>query len=250
MRYDGEWNVDHDALQAAVTPRTRALVVVSPGNPTGAILSLEDLAFLERTCAEHGLALVADEVFADSARVPPPSVVSASTCLAFQLSGLSKTCGLPQIKAGWIAAAGPGELTSRALSRLEVIADTNLSVSAVAQLALPALLSRRETFLSPLRERLASNRFAIQNAWKEGAPWTLLRSGGGWSAVIQVGESIDEEATCLALLDEGVVVQPGFFYDFERNGYIVVSLLPEPDLFREGLARMEHLLDQSFQSFS
>jgi hypothetical protein len=242
LRYDGEWIIDREALVGAITHRTKAVVVVSPGSPTGAVASADELRFLERLCAERGLALVSDEVFADTATAPAPTAAACTGCLAFQLSGLSKVCGLPQLKAGWIAAAGPPEYLVPALSRLEVISDTYLSVSGPVQQALPALLDRRETFLGPLRDRLTQNREAARHSAGPAAAWDVLGSGGGWNAVIRVGERIDEEALCLRLLDAGVVAQPGFFYDFERNGHLVISLLPEPDVFQMGITRLAALL--------
>lgn len=237
LRHDGTWHADLDALAAAVTERTRAVVVVSPSNPTGWLLSAEARAAIERLCAARGLALIGDEVFADTALAPPASVLGVRDCLAFHLSGLSKVCGLPQVKAGWIAAGGPADLVAAALERLEVIADAYLSVSGPAQGALPALLARRELFLGPLRARLAANRAAA--AAVRDAPFHALASSGGWSAVLRIGETLDEERLCLELLADGVVVQPGFFYDFERPGQLVISLLPDPAVFREGLARIE-----------
>lgn len=237
LRYDGSWHVDLAALEAAIGPRARALVVVSPANPTGAVLDAGELRALDRLCAARALALVGDEVFADTALVPCPSVVSEPReALAFHLSGLSKVCGLPQVKAGWIAAAGPPARVGPALARLEVVADAYLSVSGPAQLALPALLERRESFLAPLRARLAANRAAL--AAIRDAPASALASAGGWSAVLRVGETVDEEALCLALLDDGVVVQPGFFYDFERPGHLVISLLTPPGELASGLGRV------------
>ncbi len=236
LRHDGGWSVDLEALEAAVSARTRAVVVVSPANPTGWLLSDEEGAAIERLCASRGLALIGDEVFADTALAPVRGVLTARGCLAFHLSGLSKVCGLPQLKAGWLAAGGPDPLVAAAMERLEVIADAYLSVSGLVQRALPALLARREAFLAALRARLAENRAAVEAV--RDAPLHALRSGGGWSAVLRIGETLDEEALCLELLAGGVVVQPGFFYDFQRSGHLVVSLLPEPDVFREGLARV------------
>ncbi|HET9555191.1 MAG TPA: pyridoxal phosphate-dependent aminotransferase [Anaeromyxobacteraceae bacterium] len=237
LRWDGEWHVDLAALAAAVTGRTRAVVAVSPSNPTGAVLSAGELGALDLLCASRGLALVGDEVFADTAP-GAPSVLGARECLAFSLAGLSKTCGLPQVKAGWIAAAGPARLAGPALERLEVIADTALSVSATAQLALPRLLARREAFLGPLRARLAANRAALAELLA-GSAASPLRGAGGWSAVVRVGETVDEEALCLDLLErDGVAVQPGFFYDFARKGHLVVSLLSPPQAFRDGVSRL------------
>lgn len=237
LRYDGSWHVDLAAVEAAVGPRTRALVAVSPANPTGAVLDGEALAALDRLCAAHDLALLGDEVFADTALGPCPSVVAdRREALTFHLSGLSKVCGLPQLKAGWIAAAGPEARVGPALARLEVIADAYLSVSGPAQLALPPLLARRERFLAPLRARLATNRATL--AGIRDAPATALASAGGWTAVLRIGETVDEESLCLALLDDGVVVQPGFFYDFDRPGYLVVSLLTPPPEFARGIRRV------------
>ncbi len=237
MRYDGSWHLDRAALEASIGPRTRAVVVVSPANPTGAVLDADELAGLDRLCAANDLALLGDEVFADSALRPCPSVAAGEReALAFHLSGLSKVCGLPQLKVGWIAAAGPSSRVEPALARLEVVSDAYLSVSGPAQLALPGLLARRERFLAPLRVRLAANRATL--AGVRGAAADVLASAGGWSAVLRIGETIDEEALCLDLLDEGVVVQPGFFYDFERQGYLVVSLLPPPPEFAAGIRRV------------
>lgn len=234
LRYDGSWQIDLPALAAAVTERTRAVVVVSPGNPTGALLAPDELAALEALCARRGLALVGDEVFADAALGQKVSSAAARSCLAFQLSGLSKACGLPQLKAAWIALAGPEAVVRPALERLETIADSFLSISGPAQLALPALLDARERFLGPLRARLAANREELARL-SEDAPFDVLRSGGGWAAALRIGQTLDEEELCLALLEEdGVVVQPGFFYDFERAGHLVLSLLPAPDAFARG----------------
>ncbi|BDG04907.1 pyridoxal phosphate-dependent aminotransferase [Anaeromyxobacter oryzae] len=237
LRYDGAWHLDVPALEAAVTASTRAVVVVSPSNPTGAVLGAAEREAIDRLCAARDLALVGDEVFADTALVPPAGVLGASRALAFHLSGLSKVCGLPQVKAAWIAAGGPEAPVAAALERLEVIADAYLSISGPAQLALPRLLADRERFLGPLRARLAANRAALAAA-ASGAPFDALPSAGGWSAVLRIGETIDEEGLCLALLDDGVAVQPGFFYDFERAGHLVVSLLAPPDAFAAGLARV------------
>lgn len=234
LRYDGEWHLDLGALAEAVTPRTRAVVVVSPGNPTGAVLSAAELAGLERLCAERGLALVGDEVFADSALAPAPTVAGCREALAFHVSGLSKVCGLPQLKVAWLAAAGPAADVARALERLEMVADAYLSPSGPAQAALPELLRARGRFLAPLRARLDVNRQCLSLLVEPGDPFGPLRGQGGWSAVLRVGQTLDEERLALELLERGVAVQPGFFYDFARPGHLVLSLLPEPGVFEEG----------------
>jgi alanine-synthesizing transaminase len=237
LRFDGTWHVDLDALRAAVTPRTRAIVAVSPSNPTGAVLSREEREAIDRLCAARELALVGDEVFQDTAGGPRAGALEAGAGLAFHLSGLSKTCGLPQVKAAWMAVAGPDDRVAEALERLDMIADAYLSVSGLAQRALPRLLPQRERFLGPLRARLATNRAALAAAVR-GAPLDALPSAGGWSGLLRLGETVDEEALALALLEDGVAVQPGFFFDFERPGWLVVSLLAPPDAFAEGVARI------------
>jgi len=244
LRYDGTWHLDRAELGAALGPRVRAVLAVSPSNPVGAVLAEGELSALDRICAERGVALICDEVFADSALSPAPSVLAAPRrALAFHLSGLSKVCGLPQLKVGWLAAAGPEVLLEPALARLEVMADTYLSVSGPSQLALATLLPAREAFLRPLRRRLAENRARLDSL--PAGPFGPLRSSGGWSAVLRVGERLDEEALCLSLLEEGVVVQPGFYFDFERPGHLVVSLLPRPEEFTEGLTRIARQLGRA-----
>jgi alanine-synthesizing transaminase len=237
LRDEGGWHLDLAALEAAIGPRTRAVIVVSPSNPTGSVHDAAELAALDRLCAANDLALLGDEVFADTAIGRCPSVVAGRReALAFHLAGLSKICGLPQLKAAWIAAAGPEARVGPALARLEVVADAYLSVSGPAQLALAPLLARRERFLAPLRARLAANRATL--AGLRDAPVSALPSAGGWTAVLRTGQTVDEEALCLALLADGAVVQPGFFYDFERQGHLVVSLLPPPHAFAQGIGRV------------
>jgi len=230
------WELDRAAL-AAAGPRTRAVVAVHPSVPGGALAPQADLDFIDGVCAERGLALLLDEVFADVAP-GPLSLPRPGHALAFHLSGLSKVAGLPQVKAAWIAVRGPEALVREALSRLEVIADSYLSISAQAQLALPRLLARRERFLTPLRERLRRNRAALLRAVPSSAPFDASAGPAGWTAILRLGETADEERVCLDLLDDGVVVEPGFFYDFERNGHLVLSLLASPEVFDEGLARV------------
>lgn len=242
LRYDGTWHIDLAALAGALTDRTRAVVVVSPSNPTGASLDPAELGALELLCVERGIGLIGDEVFADTALGAAVSVATCREALAFHLSGASKTCGLPQVKAGWIVVAGREPARRRALERLEMISDAFLSVSGPAQRALPVLLRRRHVFLDRLRGRLAGNRAALASLEAAGAPLTPLRSGGGWSAVLRIGETLDEESLCARLVEDGVIAHPGFFYDFETSGHLVVSLLAEPEVFREGIGRIATVL--------
>ncbi|HXK11363.1 MAG TPA: pyridoxal phosphate-dependent aminotransferase [Vicinamibacteria bacterium] len=241
--HDGEWHLDTAALRAAAGPRTRAVVVVSPGNPTGAFLKLEEREALERLCAERGMALVSDEVFADFAfREDPRRAASAARdgeALVFALGGLSKSCGLPQLKLAWTAVTGPEALRRDALARLEVVADTYLSVSTPVQVAAPSLLARREELQEPIRERIFENLGALRSALRPGSPATLLEPEGGWYAVLRVPATRSEEERVTRLLDErDVLVHPGYFFDFPGEAYLVLSLLPPVADFAEGAARL------------
>ena len=242
LRWDGEWHLDAKALQ--FSPRTKAVLVVSPGNPTGAYLKIDERAALAQACAAHGCALICDEVFADfPARADPRRAPSAARCddvLSFALSGLSKVAGLPQLKLAWIVAAGPG--CEGALHGLELIADTYLSVSTPVQLAAPALLAGRHSFQGATNERLAQNRAALAAARPERAPWDILRSEGGWSAVLSVPRSRSEEQWALSLLQAGVLVHPGYFFDFPCSAHLVLSLLPPPAQFARAARTLADVL--------
>lgn len=244
--YDGDWHVDLAALRAAVTERTRAVVVVNPGNPTGSYLKRTELEAVGALCAERNLALVSDEVFADFAVADDPrrvtSVAEDGSALAFSLGGLSKSCGLPQLKLAWIAVSGPKVLRQEALARLEVVADTFLSVGTPVQVAAPALLARVRELQKPIRTRIDHNREALPCAVGPGCPATVLASEGGWYAILQVPATLAEEDRTLRLLERhDVVVHPGYFFDFPREAYLVLSLLPPPEEFDEGVRRL--LLD-------
>jgi alanine-synthesizing transaminase len=242
LEYDGRWHLNASALAGAVTPRTRAVVVVNPNNPTGAFLKQDELLALEAFCAERGLALVSDEVFADYAFTDDPqraeSVARDGPALAFSLGGLSKSCALPQLKLAWCVVSGPEALRREAWSRLEVVADTYLSVSTPVQHAAPALLARREELQAPVRARIASNLAGLRARLAGASPASLLEPEGGWSAVLRVPATMPEEEIVLRLLDDhDVLVHPGYFFDFPREAYLVLSLLPQPAVFAEGVAR-------------
>ncbi len=240
--YDGDWRIDFSTLAAALTSRTRAIVVVNPNNPTGSFLKSAELDRLVALAAKHGLAIISDEVFADYTLAPDPDRVSTlapvTGALAFSLSGLSKIAGLPQLKLGWIVVAGPDELRAAALSRLELIADTYLSVSAPAQCGAARLLevgaNVREQISARTRQNLEWLRAAVA-----GSAAGVLKVEGGWYATLEVPRTRGEEEWALELLDrDAVLVQPGFFYDFEREAFLVVSLLTPPEVFREGAGRL------------
>ncbi len=239
LRYDGAWRIDRASLLRALTPRTRAVLVASPSSPAGALLSGDELAFLDELCAERGLALVGDEGLAETALAPTASVLGATRCGAFQVSSIATLLGAP-FEEGWLALAGEPSIVRSFVARLEAIARPAPSQEAAAMLS--ALLARREPFLSALRKRLTDNRVCLATGALAEAPFTLLNGGGGWWAVLQIGDADDEGAVAGALLDAGVVVQPGFLFGFERSGYLVVSLLPRPEIFREGVERLSKVL--------
>lgn len=241
--HDGEWHLDLAALRERATAKTRALVVVSPNNPTGAFLKKTELLALEAFCAERGLALVADEVFADYAFREDPgragSVARDGNALAFALGGLSKSCGLPQLKLAWIAVTGPAAIREQALARLEVVSDTFLSVGTPVQRALPALLARRAELQRPLADRVAENLEALRRRLPPGCPASLLEPEGGWYAVLRVPATVPEAERVERLLGErNVLVHPGYFFDFPHEAYLVLSLLPRPRTFDAGVARI------------
>jgi len=244
LRYDGVWHLDFDALEKAITPRTRGIVVVNPNNPTGSFLKRAELARLDSLAAANGLAILSDEVFRDYAfdedAERASTLVGDRQALTFSMSGLSKIAGLPQMKLGWIVASGPNR--DKALDALELIADTYLSVATPVQLALPRLLEVSGSILQEIRQRTAAN-LARLRAAMQGSAATLLRTEGGWYAVLQVPRTRTEEEWTLKLLDEsGVLVQPGFFFDFESEAFLVLSLLPEAATFAEGVSRLRSSL--------
>ncbi len=238
LRYEGRWRIDLDSLESTIDARTRAVIVVHPNNPTGSLLSRSEADGLRRICAERDLALISDEVFLDYTTVAAGSLATDSPCLTFALDGLSKAAGLPQIKIGWIRVAGPPHLTREALARCEIIADTYLSVNTPAQWALPELLRAGAAVRHEIRERTRANR-----AWLEArearapAAWSLLASDGGWSAVLRVPAVRSEEEWCLRLVDDGILLHPGYFFDFETEAFLVTSLLPEEAVFRDAMER-------------
>lgn len=243
LAYDGSWHLLASTVEAALTPRTRAVVVVHPNNPTGSCLKQEEAAALHELCAARGVAIVSDEVFADYTFGPDPrragSFASDGPALAFAMGGLSKACALPQLKLAWTAVAGPAALREPALARLEVIADTYLSAGTPVQRALPELLARREELAAPVRARVERNLETLRAAMATAPEATLLAVEGGWCAVLRVPATISEEQRALRLLEhEGVRVHPGFFFDFESEAWLVVSLLTPPEAFAAGAAAL------------
>jgi alanine-synthesizing transaminase len=241
--YGTGWTIDFDALAQAITPRTRAIVLVNPNNPTGSFLKAGELPQLVALCRDRSLALISDEVFSDYALEPDPrlvpSLTSVTDLLTFCLSGLSKVAGLPQMKLGWIAVGGPDSERLQAYERLELIADTYLSVSAPVQCAAPVLLGLRGPLQYQILARVRANREFLAGQIGPASPWRLLATEGGWYAVLEAPRIHSEEDWVVHLLaDDNVLVQPGFFFDFEREAFLVLSLLTPAEVFREGVRRV------------
>ena len=242
LRYDGTWHIDLAELAEALTDRTRAIVAVTPNNPTGSFVKGAEADALRALAASHGAALLSDEVFADFPLREDPgralTLFADGPALTLCLGGLSKSCGLPQLKLAWMALAGPAAAREEARARLEVVADTYLSVSTPVQQAAPAVLARAAELQAPIRDRIRANLGVLRDA-AQGTPATLLDVEGGWSAVLHVPATRGEDEWVIALAEEdGVLVHPGYFFDFPREAYLVLSLLPPPPAFAEGVARI------------
>ena len=287
LDYHGRWAVDVEHLDHVWSRSVRALLAVSPNNPTGSVLSVEELCALESRCAARDTALIVDEVFADypltagvggrgpgpkpadsnalgifyqGSRGPTPARARSATsrlaraagasrapapgprpptCLTFRLGGLSKSAGLPQVKLGWMTVDGPEPMLSEALDRLEVIADAYLSVSTPVQIAAPALISSGAVVRTQLLARISTNYQALVSAVSTRPSIEVLPAQAGWSAVLRVPSTRSEEDLVIELIErDGVVVHPGFFFDFPHEAFVVVSLLPEPRSFAEGVQRL------------
>lgn len=248
LRYDQRagWRIDLEQLENMVSTETRAIVAINPNNPTGSFVRPEELAGLNTICQRFGLALIIDEVFLDyggpAGKSGRGSAVGNEAALTFVLSGLSKVVGLPQLKLGWLQVSGPKALVERAKEGLEFIADTYLSVGGSVQQAAPALLALREDFQGQVRKRLEVNTRYLAEACA-GSAKEVLRRDGGWNAVLRLAGDLDEEELVCGLLEEtGVLVHPGYFYDFRTEGFVVLSLLPEPTVFRDGVDRLQQRL--------
>ena len=244
LDYHGAWSIDRASLEAACTERTRAVLVVSPNNPTGSMLRADDRTWLRAFCAARDLAIVADEVFAEYPLEPRADACRAigatpAEALTFALGGLSKSVGLPQLKLAWIVADGPEQLVTSALDRLDVIADSYLSVSTPVQVAAPAVLDAGREVRAAIAERIRRNLDRLKTIAREVPAVTVLDPEGGWSAVLRVPAVASEESIALHLIeDQGVVVHPGYFFDFHAEAFLVISLLTDPATFDAGVERV------------
>jgi alanine-synthesizing transaminase len=240
--YDHGWQIDFHGLQNSITDRTRAVIVVHPNNPTGHFTASAEIAELDRICAARGLAIIADEVFLDfafAAAVAPQSFASSREALTFTMSGISKICGLPQMKLAWLVASGPQNLKAAALDRLEIIADTYLSMNAPVQYALPTFLDQRSEFQSQVRARVQKNLAALDQRLAEQKSCARLEVQAGWYAVLRIPATRSDEDLALLLLEtKGVYAHPGHFYDFPTDGFLVVSLITPEEDFAEGIEQL------------
>jgi len=279
LRYDGRWWVDFESVDRMWDARTRALLAVTPNNPTGSVLSADEHEALAMRCAARDAAMIVDEVFADyplegspGSRDPgatkpndgaPGSSAAAEAsadspepwrrrldpggqppCLTFRLGGLSKSAALPQLKLGWIAVDGPDNLVDAALARLELICDTYLSVSTPVQIAAPHLITAGCAPRAQIARRVRANYAALRGMCADCSTVRVLNADAGWSAVLRVAAKTGEEEMALDLLErDGVVVYPGFFFDFPHEAFLVVSLLPDPRSFTAGVRAVLERVD-------
>jgi aspartate/methionine/tyrosine aminotransferase len=241
LEFHGTWSIDVEGLREALAgangrARARAIILISPNNPTGSVVKPEEARAISALAHEHDLALIVDEVFADyplDGRTPESaSVHTSGTALTFTLGGLSKTAGLPQMKLGWIGVSGPSTLVTEAMERLETICDTYLSVSTPVQAAASELLREGAAVRAQIQARIAANLNRLKTAAAANPACSVLSPEAGWYAVVQVPNLKSEEALVLDLLNaSGVLVHPGYFFDFAREAFLVVSLLPDPATF-------------------
>ena len=248
LEYHGRWVVDAGSTDRAWVDGVRAVLGVSPNNPTGSVLSPGEMSELEERCASRDAALILDEVFAD---YPLRDAITSGTtagskpgALTFRLGGLSKSAGLPQVKLGWIAVDGPELLVSEALERLELICDTYLSVATPVQTAAADLIRAGAQIRQQIQSRIAVNYVELRRQDRAHPSVDVLPADGGWSSVVRVPSARTEEDLVVELIErDGVLVQPGFFFDFPHEAFVILSLLPEPAAFAEGTRRLMERVD-------
>jgi alanine-synthesizing transaminase len=241
LHYAQGWLVDFHSVLEAITPRTRAILLVHPNNPTGSYLRVEEMEQLNAICRERGIALIVDEVFLDFAfeDEEPKSFAGNAEVLTFTLSGLSKISALPQMKVAWLVCAGPKTMVNDAVARLEVIADTYLSLNAPTQWAVPTLFEQRRSLQRQLLERVRANRAELRRQMADKSDCEMLESEGGWYGVLRVPANRgDEDRVSELMQKQQVIVHPGHFFDFTKDGFLVVSLITPLGEFAEGLKRL------------
>jgi len=246
LLYDHGWQIDFDMLYKAATAQTRAVILVHPNNPTGSYVSASETSALNAFCRDYGLALIVDEVFLDYAHdgASRRSFVTNADALTFTLSGVSKISALPQMKLAWVATSGPEEMVAQAGARLEIVADTFLSMNAPVQLAGPVLLDQRKHIQPILLDRLRVNLAELDRQLAGRPSCSRLLVEGGWYVILRVPAVESDEDLAIRLLRKArVSVHPGHFYDFPNEGHLVLSLITEPAEFREGVARLLQVVE-------
>jgi alanine-synthesizing transaminase len=247
LQYAHGWFIDFELLLRGLTPRTRAILVVHPNNPTGTYVKPEEMARLNAFCRERNVALIVDEVFLDYRLTSEPRKTFAANhdALTFTLSGLSKIAALPQMKVAWVATSGPDSLTRAALERLVIIADTYLSLNSPVQWAFPELLAQRRKMQPQLQDRVRTNWTRLKALTAGKRCCEVLDAEGGWYAVLRIpGEASDEDLAIEIMQKEHVLVHPGHFYDFPSGVYLVLSLIVFADQFEQGISRLVAMLDR------
>jgi alanine-synthesizing transaminase len=242
LLYDHGWQIDSASLRAALTPRSRAVLVVHPNNPTGSFIKPREAAELAEICATRGMAIVADEVFLDytSGAAQAQTFALSDAALTFTLSGISKISLLPQMKLAWTVVSGPEAVVNTAVDRLEIIADTYLSPSTPVQLALPKFLSLRHSLQKQLQQRISANLAVLDNMLCVSKSLARLNREGGWYAILRVPVTGIDDDLAVALLERfSVLVHPGHFFNFSHEGFLVLSLITPEQQFQEGLWRLQ-----------
>jgi aspartate/methionine/tyrosine aminotransferase len=246
LLYDHGWQIDFASLRAALTPHSRAVLVVHPNNPTGSFVKPHEAAELAEICAAREMAIVADEVFLDYAGGADPAQTFAlsDAALTFTLSGLSKISLLPQMKLAWTVVSGPEAAVQMAVERMEIIADTYLSPSTPVQLALPKFLSVRHAMQEQLRERISANLSALDAMLRESRSLARLDREGGWYVILRVPVTATDDDLTVALLERcSVLVHPGHFFNFSQEGFLILSLITPDRQFSDGVRRIRKLLN-------
>ena len=244
LEYHGRWELNLDSLHRAVEPRARVVLLVNPNNPTGSFVRSDELDAVRETAARHELAIISDEVFDEyrlDAREPARSdaLVGEREALTFTLGGLSKSAALPQLKLGWILVGGPETLVRRALARLELVCDSYLSVATPVQLAVGTLLEHTVPVADQIRRRVRANYGTLRSLVRQFPACGILHAKAGWYAVVQVPATRSEEALVITLIErDRVLVHPGYFFDFPREAFLIISLLPEPEAFAGAVTRV------------
>lgn len=245
LEYAHGWFVDFHSLIRALTPRTRGVLLVHPNNPTGSYVHMEERKRLSELCRERGLALIVDEVFLDYRLTNgrQESFVGNEECLTFTMSGLSKIAALPQMKVAWLTTTGPETLKKPALERLEIIADTYLSLNSPTQWAFATLLEQRRLLRPQVLERVKENWAQLRGVVSKESACELLEAEGGWYAVLRTRDDRSDEEMAIEILRKThTLVHPGHFYDFSADGYIVLSLITPLNDFRRGISCLVEFL--------